>query len=83
MNNKNIQPGVIAIIQFNGIRKDKAKSGYRPGHLIKKDYITTGVHNYFDVDEVSPNSMAKGTITFFNTRTISKLFMGRKDNSNF
>lgn len=64
MNNENRKPDVIAIIQFNGIRKGNAKSGYRPGHLVNNDYITTGVHYYFDLDEVPPNSTAKGTITF-------------------
>lgn len=49
---------------FNGVRKTPVVDGYRPAHLVKDDYLTTGVHHYYDVDTVLPDGTAKGTIKF-------------------
>ena len=57
-------PDVEAIFEFNGTRKNPVKNGYRPAHLIKENYLTTGIHYYYDNGIVSPNGKAKGTITF-------------------
>ena len=59
-----IQPDVEVKFEFNTTRKTPAKSGYRPHHLVKDDYLTTGVHKYFDVEQVSPGEVAYGTVTF-------------------
>ena len=61
---ENISPDVVAVFIFNGTRKGFVRSGYRPGHLIDENYVTTGIHNYFDKDIVKPNEKAIGTITF-------------------
>ena len=45
-------------------RKTPVKSGYRPHHLVKDDYMTTGVHQYFNMDQVAPGEIAYATITF-------------------
>ena len=64
-----IQPDVEVKFEFNMSRKTPAKSGYRPHHLVKDNYLTTGVHKYFDVEQVSPGETAYGTITFITPET--------------
>lgn len=59
-----IQPDVEVKFEFNTTRKTPVKSGYRPHHLVKEDYLTTGVHKYFNVDQVAPGETVYGTITF-------------------
>jgi translation elongation factor EF-Tu-like GTPase len=59
---------IEAIITFLGTneggRTHFCVSGYRPDHLIKDDYLTTGVHQYKDKIKVLPGESAIGTITF-------------------
>ena len=59
-----ILPDIKVKFEFNMTRTTSAKSGYRPHHLVNDDYLTTGIHNYFDVDQVAPGETAYGTITF-------------------
>ena len=52
----------------------KVNEGYRPAHLIKEDYLTTGVHHYYknDDDEI------RGTITFITPEYYPKsLWIGK------
>ncbi len=60
----NLNPDVEVIFKFNGTRKGPAYSGYRPAHLIKDDYLTTGVHNYIKPLVALPTSEIFGTISF-------------------
>lgn len=60
----NRTPDVEVVFDFNGTRATPATNGYRPSHLITGNYLTTGIHNYYQVDSVPPNGTAKGTITF-------------------
>lgn len=57
-------PDVEVTFRFNGTRRGPAADGYRPAHRVREDYLTTGVHHYFGVSEVSPDGEARGTITF-------------------
>ena len=57
-------PDTEVLFRFNGTRRNPAADGYRPAHRIREDYLTTGVHHYFDVVEVAPDGEARGTITF-------------------
>ena len=57
-------PDVEVLFEFNGARKTPVIDGYRPAHLVTEDYLTTGIHHYYEVDAVLPNGTAKGTITF-------------------
>ena len=57
-------PDVEVIFEFNGARKNPANDGYRPAHLVMDNYLTTGIHHYYDVKSIPPNGTAKGTITF-------------------
>ena len=50
---------VEAVFHFEKDRK--LYEGYRPAHLIKENYLTTGVHHYFNTDETNN---AKGMIAF-------------------
>lgn len=57
-------PDVKVVFEFNGTRKHHCYDGYRPAHLVKDDYLTSGEHHYYDTDSVPPDGTAKGTITF-------------------
>ena len=58
------KPDVEVIFRFNGTRRGYVADGYRPTHRIREDYLTTGVHHYFDAKTVEPDGEAWGTITF-------------------
>ncbi len=60
----NRTPDVEVEFRFNGTRKNPVMSGYRPDHLIKDDYLTCGVHNYYKEGLVMPNETTLGTIIF-------------------
>lgn len=55
----NIEPDVESIFEFNENRKE-IFDGYRPAHIIKENYLTTGIHHYYNVGE----KPLCGTITF-------------------
>ena len=57
-------PDAEVTFRFIGTRRGSVADGYRPAHRIREDYLTTGVHHYYDVSEVAPNGTARGTITF-------------------
>ena len=57
-------PDVEVTFHFNGTCRTGVRDGYRPAHRVLEDYLTTGVHHYFDVVEVAPDGEARGTITF-------------------
>jgi translation elongation factor EF-Tu-like GTPase len=61
-------PDVEAEIHFlhtdQGGRQGPAISGYRPAHVVRDDYHTTGFHDYLDVDEAKPGDTVRATITF-------------------
>ena len=77
----NKTPDVEVIFEFNGTRMSPAYDGYRPAHLIVDDYLTTGIHHYYDVESVPPNGTAKGTITFLTPEAYPHcLWIGKKIN---
>jgi len=53
---------VEVLFEFIGSRKNNVYQGYRPAHLVKEGCLTTGVHNYYDVQTL--DGEIKGTITF-------------------
>lgn len=76
-----IQPDIEVIFTFNGMRKSPAFDGYRPEHLVMENYLTTGVHHYYDIKQISPNESAKGTITFITPEMHPHcLWIGKKIN---
>jgi len=74
-----IKADVEAFFEFNGTRKNAAFEGYRPAHLVKDDYLTTGMHHYYGVNEVAPDGRAYGTITFISPEYYPNcLWIGKK-----
>jgi translation elongation factor EF-Tu-like GTPase len=62
-----------------GGRQTPAGSGYRPGHKVRDDYITTGAHQYVGRDELAPGETALGTITFITPEVYPHcLWVGRE-----
>ena len=61
-------PDVEATVELiptdQGGRKTAALSGYRPYHLVKPDYLTSGHHEYKEVDELHPGESAETEIWF-------------------
>lgn len=77
----NKDPDVEVIFEFNCTRINPAVDGYRPAHLITENYLTTGVHHYYQMDEVLPNGVAKGTITFLSPEAYPHcLWVGKRIN---
>lgn len=68
---------VEALFQFNDNRKNNVYQGYRPAHMIKEGYLTTGVHYYYDLD--NNFDKLKGTITFISPEAYPAcLWIGKK-----
>lgn len=52
--------------------------GYRPVHAVTGDYLTTGVHHYYDVEYVHYGESAIGTITFISPEAYpNSLWVGK------
>lgn len=72
-------PDVEVSFEFNGVKTRAVTNGYRPAHLINENYLTTGLHRYYGVAEVSPNGTAIGTITFLTPEVYPHcLWIGKK-----
>jgi len=46
----------------SGGRQTAASSNYRPHHLVKDDYLTSGFHQYLDKESVNPGETATANI---------------------
>ena len=53
---------VEALFRFIDFRKNNVYQGYRPAHMVKEGYLTTGVHSYYNLD--NDLNELRGTITF-------------------
>lgn len=74
-------PDIEVEFKFNTVKVNTMYSGYRPDHEIKIGEITTGVHNYYEVEEVKPGETAIGTITFIDPEVYPKsMWVGREIN---
>lgn len=74
-------PDIEVIFEFIGTRKNPIFNGYRPNHLIMDNYLTSGTHHYYNVNEIPPNGTAKGTITFITPEAYPNcLWVGKKIN---
>lgn len=73
-----LKPDVEAIFEFIGFRKGNVYEGYRPSHLIDEDYLTTGVHSYYNLQDSADNNL-KGTITFISPEDYpASLWIGKR-----
>lgn len=72
----NLKPDVEALFLFLNSRK--VCDGFRPAHLVKENYLTTGLHNYYNL-ESSEDGELMGTITFISPETYPAcLWIGKK-----
>lgn len=70
---------ISALETEKGGRKKPFFNGYRPNHLIKPDYLTSGTHAYIDQDSIQPGSCAEGYIDFVTPEFYPEsLWVGRK-----
>ena len=61
-----------------GGRHTPAASGYRPGHKVRDDYITSGAHHYIGRDTLAPGETCLATITFITPEVYPNcLWVGR------
>lgn len=75
------QPDVEVIFEFNGTRKNPTADGYRSHHLVTDNYLTIGVHHYYDTEWIQPDGTAKGTITFLTPEAYPHcLWVGKRIN---
>ena len=75
------KPDVEVVFEFNGTRRYPAGDGYRPNHLVTDNYLTTGIHHYYDVQTVPTDGTAKGTITFITPEAYPHcLWVGKRIN---
>ncbi|SDD80313.1 MULTISPECIES: hypothetical protein [Kordiimonas] len=61
-------PHIKAEVNFlrtdDGGKNCPVRSGYRPNHLVKDDYLTSGTHQYLDKEWVYPGETACANIWF-------------------
>ena len=71
------QQDVEALFHFIGNIKKNIYDGYRPAHMIKEGYLTTGIHNYYNMDNNLDE--IKGAITFLSPEDYPAcLWIGKK-----
>lgn len=51
------KPDVEAVFEFVGYRKENIYEGYRPSHLIYKNYLTIGIHSYHNLQDISSEEL--------------------------
>jgi translation elongation factor EF-Tu-like GTPase len=74
-----IEAKITFLITEEGGRKHPAFSGYRPAHLVKDGYLTTGIHQYYDREKVELGETVLGTITFVTTEAYPEcLWVGKR-----
>jgi|1185.fasta_scaffold568121_2 translation elongation factor EF-Tu-like GTPase len=62
-----------------GGRTTPVFSGYRPAHLVNKDYLTTGIHQYYDREKVGLGETVLGTIKFITSEAYTEcLWVGKR-----
>ena len=73
-----LQPDVEAIFDFRECKERNLYEGYRPAHLIYKNCLTTGIHNYYNLEACSVKEL-KGTITFLSPEDYpASLWIGKR-----
>jgi len=64
MQKPDVEAEITLLPTDQGGRETPVLTGYRPAHKIRSDYLTTGVHQYFERSEVAPGETVRGTIAF-------------------
>lgn len=70
---------ILAKVTFlKDVRKTSAITGYRPHHQVNDDYLTTGMHVYYENNVVFPGDCVNAYITFITPEHYPKcLFKGK------
>ena len=66
-----LEADITFLTSAEGGRTRPIYSGYRPAHLVKDNYLTTGIHHY-EKDEVQPGDTVIGTIRFLSPEAYPK-----------
>lgn len=73
-----LKPDVEALFEFVGRREESYFEGYRPAHLVKENYLTTGIHSYYNIRK-NADGKVRGTITFISPDEYPEcLWVGKK-----
>jgi translation elongation factor EF-Tu-like GTPase len=64
MNTPDVEAEITMLPAEEGGRSGPSFSGYRPQHKVRDDYLTSGIHQYFDCAYVLPGHTVHGTIAF-------------------
>lgn len=68
---------VEAIFHFTDDKKNSIYEGYRPAHMVKEGYLTTGVHSYYETKKGAEER--KGMIAFLSPEFYSGcLWIGKE-----
>lgn len=71
------QYDVEAIFHFVDNRKNNIYEGYRPAHMVKEQYLTTGIHSYYNRGDATDT--LKGMIAFISPEYYPHcLWIGKK-----
>ena len=73
------EPDVEAVFENSKASRRFIFNGYRPAHLVREDYLTTGVHYYFDQEIIEFGQKGRGYITFLTPEAYPKcLWIGKR-----
>jgi elongation factor Tu len=79
--NPDIEAEVTFLTTNEGGRETPARSGYRPNHLIKPDYLTCGQHEYLETEWIFQGQTACANIWFITPELYPyTLWVGKKIN---
>lgn len=68
---------VKVIFRFIGDKKNNIYEGYRPAHMIQEEYLTTGIHSYYNIEDNADE--IKGMIAFISPEYYPHcLWIGKK-----
>jgi elongation factor Tu len=68
---------VEVIFHFIGDKKNNIYEGYRPSHMIQEEYLTTGIHSYYNIEGNADE--IKGMIAFISPEYYPHcLWIGKK-----
>ncbi|MFT3765668.1 MAG: hypothetical protein QM820_09150 [Minicystis sp.] len=59
-----IEAKVTLLGPERGGRTSSVRSGYRPQHRVRPDYLTSGTHEYIDREALPPGETARARIKF-------------------
>ncbi|MFF2450767.1 hypothetical protein ACFVSW_27445 [Neobacillus sp. NPDC058068] len=74
-----VEAKITFLTTEEGGRNFPVYSGYRPAHLVKEDYLTTGTHHYYNKEKVELGETVLGTITFITPEAYpNTLWVGKR-----